>query len=200
MTIMPELEKYYRCECIESYMENNQLYVVVTNPPDIDSIIDSKPASFPVRPYAVIPAIYLAISLKETEIDTFHISLVHKGMIKKESYSFSFPVEHYAEIGNKVGDALTFLEQISEDSISRATEYLSKDFLIPENAGFLDTLFAKAHTFGAPKEYTIKDCVEASDFIGMMLLVLYEDGNRHLFQFNFHNNEPGLITYCRLVE
>lgn len=202
MAVQAELEKYFECNCVKGYKDNNHLYVEVKNSPLIINKYKENPDSFNSDYYASFASLMIAESLKGTDIDTFHIEIAFNAGITQISRSLSYVASVNIDIADKIALAPKYCEAASKGNFDTAKKYLNPALIDFLSETKVDTLIQEFQDFGEITDLTLLNYWhdDKHNLLYAIFRISFDSTKHGRFGFNFPLNGPKQINGYELLK
>lgn len=197
---LPKLEKYFQCKCIKTYKEDNHLFLKITNSPLMKNIEGFSDSTF--LHHFSIASLFISNSVRNTDIDTFHVEVASNMLVAETSYSLSGTVSDYVDIVDKIEVASAYCKAVSKGDFIEAKQYFNPEYTRTYTEGRIDTFLNEFQSFGEVTNISLLKYMhnDTSNFLGIVFIVTFDSTKHGKFGFSFPLNGPKHIDAVSLLK
>lgn len=197
---LSRLEQYFQCKCIKAYQEDNHLYLKITNSPLMNSIEKWGDSTF--LHHISVVSLLISNSVRNTNIDTFHIEVARKLLLAETSYSLSGTVSDYVDIADKIEVASAYCKAVSKGDFEEAKQYFNPGYTKEYSDGRIDTFLREFQSFGEVTNVSLLKYMhnDTSNFLGVVFIITFDSTKHGKFGFSFPLNGPKHIDAVSLLK
>lgn len=194
LTVAPDMEKYVDCsDCLTAYREGKKLHIKFKNYP----ILKGKTTEDKwdeIRHHTSMLGVIVGSSFKDSEMDTCSFEFEYRTGILKSSYSLSITISEYSNIHEKINAAFSYCRAVSDSDFVKAKSYIASEILTTLTTEEVDARLRTFHSMGKITDIKIRkyihDFTDNKNFLGILLLVTFDNGRLEEVRIGFPYHGP----------